>query len=202
MDKTELTPEVAATRQAILDAATTLLGERDYPATSIRDIARAVDLLPGRIYDFIENKEAILYEIVATGINRFVSIVDTIADDRQQPDVQLRRAIIDHVKLVSENPGGVLVVFHQWRYLGTDNRRRVVALRHRYEQFFRDNVEAGIADGVLRKDLDVRYAVLSILGALNWVPEWLAQNDPQTDYYAENLADVLLSGLAAPTLAG
>jgi len=197
MDNIELTPETAATRQAILDAATTLLGERDYPATSIRDIARAVDLLPGRMYDFIENKEAILYEIVSTGINRFVSMVDAIADDRQPPDAQLRRAIIDHVKLVSQNPGGVLVVFHQWRYLGTENRRRVVALRHRYEQFFRDTVEAGIADGLLRKDLDVRFAVFSILGALNWVPEWLTQNDPETQSYADKLADVLLSGVLA-----
>ncbi|MCV7410660.1 TetR family transcriptional regulator [Mycobacterium florentinum] len=195
MNKLELTPEVAATRQAILEAATTLLGERDYPATSIRDIARAVDLLPGRMYDFIENKEAILYEIVATGINRFVSMVDAIADDRQPPDAQLRRAIIDHVKLVSENPRAVLVVFHQWRYLGTENRRRVIALRHRYEQFFRDTVEAGIADGLLRQDLDVQYAVFSILGALNWVPEWLTQHDPQTQNYAEKLADVLLSGV-------
>jgi len=197
MDKTEPTPDMAATRQAILEAATTLLGERDYPATSIRDIARAVDLLPGRIYDFIDNKETILYEIVSNGINRFVSIVDAIADDRQPPDVQLRRAIIDHVELVSENPGAVLVVFHQWRYLGTENRRRAVVLRHRYEQFFRDTVEAGIADGLLRKDLDVRYAVFSILGALNWVPEWLPQNDPQTRSYAEKLADVLLSGVLA-----
>ena len=164
MDMTEPTPVSAGTKEAILEAATTLLAERDYPATSIRDIARVVGILPGSIYGFVENKEAILYEIVSAGIDRFVSMTDAIAEGREPPDVQLRRAIVEHVKLVSENPGGVLVVFHQWRYLGAENRRKVVAYRHRYEQFFRDTLEAGIIDGVFRHDLDVRYAAFSILG--------------------------------------
>ena len=192
---TEQTPESAGTKEAILEAATTLLGERDYPATSIRDIARVVGILPGSIYGFVENKEAILYEIVSAGIGRFVSMVDAIADGHEPPDVQLRRAIVEHVKLVSKNPNGVLVVFYQWRYLGTENRRKVVAHRHRYEQFFRDTLEAGITDGVFRQDLDVRYAAFSILGALNWVPEWLQKDDPETESLAERFSDVLLSGL-------
>lgn len=200
MEKTDLTPEVLATKDAILAAATTLLGERDYSATSIRDIARAVGILPGSIYGFVENKEAILYEIVSTGINRFVAMVDAVADRQQAPDVQLREAIVEHVKLVSENPSGVLVVFHQWRYLGKENRRKVVALRHRYEQFFRDTVEAAITEGTFRQDLDVRYAVFAILGALNWLPEWLQPNDPDTESLGEKLADVLMSGLSAGRL--
>lgn len=195
MNKTEPTPESAATKQAILDAATMLLGERDYPATSIRDISRLVGILPGSIYGFVENKEAILYEIVNTGIGRFVSMTDAIAEGREPPDVQLRRAIVEHVKLVSKNPAGVLVVFHQWRYLGAENRRKVVAYRHRYEQFFRDTLEAGITDRKFRQNLDVRYAAFSILGALNWVPEWLPKDDPETESLAEKFSDVLLSGL-------
>jgi AcrR family transcriptional regulator len=192
-----VTPEALATKDAILTAATTLLGERDYPATSIRDIARAVGMLPGSIYVFVENKEAILYEIVSNGIDRFVSMVDAIAQEQLAPDEQLRKAIVEHVKLVSENPSGVLVVFHQWRYLGKENRRKVVTLRHRYEQFFRDTVEAAINGGVFRQDLDVRYGAFSILGALNWVPEWLPKDDPETELLGNKLADVLMSGLAA-----
>lgn len=195
MDQTEQTPDPAATKLAILEAATVLLGERDYPATSIRDIARVVGILPGSIYGFVENKEAVLYEIVSTGIGRFVSMVDAIAEGHEPADVRLRRAIVGHVKLVSENPGGVLVVFHQWRYLGKENRRKVVAYRHRYEQFFRDTLEAGITEGTFRQDLDVRYAAFSILGALNWVPEWLQKDDPETESLAEKFSDVLLSGL-------
>jgi AcrR family transcriptional regulator len=190
------TAEALATRQAILDAATDLLGERDYPATSIRDIARAVGLLPGSMYAYVENKESILYQIVQSGIDRFVAMVEDIADDGQAPDVQIRRAIVGHIQLVSQNPRRVLVVFHQWRYLGPDNRRKVVAMRARYEQFFRDTIDAGIKAGLFRADLDVRYPVFSILGALNWLPEWLPQGAPDVDAVGERIADLLLDGLA------
>lgn len=194
-EQTEQAPQAAATKDAILDAATALLGQSDYPATSVRDIARAVGMLPGSLYGFVENKEAILYEIVSRGIDRFVDMVDAIAEEEEPPDIQLRRAIIEHLKLVSQNPAGVLVVFHQWRYLGPARRRSVVAMRHRYEQFFRDNVEAGIADGLFRHDLDIRYAVFAILGALNWLPEWVAKDEPEAESLGQKLADVFLDGL-------
>jgi AcrR family transcriptional regulator len=189
------TSDSLATRQLILDAAAQLLGESDYPATSVRDIARAVGMLPGSLYAFVENKEEILYEIVQSGIDRFVAMVDAIAEEAQDSEAQLRLAIVGHLRLVSENPRAVLVVFHQWRYLGPENRRKIVAMRARYEQFFRNTIETGITDGSFRGDVNVRYAVFSILGALNWVPEWLPKGAPDVEELGTRLADLLLGGL-------
>ena len=69
-----------AVKHAILKACTELFGERDYPATSMRDIARAVDRLPGSLYAYVENKEQILFEIVESGID--VPNANTMIIDR------------------------------------------------------------------------------------------------------------------------
>ncbi|MBC2591768.1 TetR family transcriptional regulator [Rhodococcus sp. PSBB066] len=184
----------AATRETILAAATALFGDLDYPATSIRDIARAVDMLPGSIYAYVESKEAILYEIVSTGIDRFVSAVESI-DPATAPDERLEQAIRAHIDIVAENPQRALVVFHQWRYLGDESRAQVIAARRRYEEFFRTTIREGAETQVFRPDLDVRYATLTVLGALNWAPEWIHADDPARADSGRKLADILLAGL-------
>ena len=197
MSTSEHAAGIVATRELILAAATTLFGERDYPATSIRDIAREVDLLPGRIYNYIESKEAILYEIVSAGIEQFITAVRALDAEVTAPEERLARAIEAHIDIVAENPERALVVFHQWRYLGDDNRVKVVASRGQYEEFFRGTIGQGIDAGVFRKDLNIRYATLSVLGALNWAPEWIHTNDSSSSDHGRNLATILLAGLLA-----
>ncbi|MDV2477568.1 TetR/AcrR family transcriptional regulator [Rhodococcus zopfii] len=184
----------AATREMILAAATALFGDLDYPATSIRDIARAVDMLPGSLYAYVDNKEAILYAIVSTGIDQFVAAVESL-DPSTAPDERLERAIRAHTDIVAENPQRALVVFHQWRYLGDESRAKVITARRRYEEFFRTTIREGVETGVFRSDLDVRYATLTTLGALNWAPEWIHADDPASADSGRKLADILLAGL-------
>ncbi|MDT7551597.1 MAG: TetR/AcrR family transcriptional regulator, cholesterol catabolism regulator, partial [Pseudonocardiales bacterium] len=47
-------------RDAIFTAATRLFGERGYTGTTMRDIARAVGILPGSLYAHIASKDAVL----------------------------------------------------------------------------------------------------------------------------------------------
>ena len=69
-----LDPETGP-REAIRDAAMHLFGKQGYTGTSMRDIANAVGVLPGSLYAHIESKEALLVDIVADGIGRFISAV-------------------------------------------------------------------------------------------------------------------------------
>lgn len=154
-------------------------------------------MLPGRIYNYIESKEAILYEIVSAGIEQFITAVRALDAEVTVPEERLARAIEAHIDIVAENPERALVVFHQWRYLGDENRVKVVASRGQYEEFFRGTIGQGIDAGVFRKDLNIRYAMLSVLGALNWAPEWIHTNDPSSSDHGRNLATILLAGLLA-----
>lgn len=182
-----------AVKHAILKACTGLFGERDYPATSMRDIARAVGRLPGSLYAYVENKEQILFEIVESGIDQYVAAVEDLPEG--PADFRLRAAIVQHVRLVAEDPLRALVVFHQWRYLTDDNRRRVVQARKRYETFFRSTIERGVDDGTFALGAPIQFHVFSILGALNWVPEWISPRDARAVERGERMADLLLRGL-------
>ena len=100
-------PPVSADR--ILQAATRLFGERGYPSTSMRDIGDAVGLLAGSLYSHISSKEALLFKIVDTGLDRYLDAVTPIATSDDPADVRLREAIRAHVRLVADNVEGVIV---------------------------------------------------------------------------------------------
>ena len=53
-----------------------LFGKQGYSGTSVRDLATEVGVLPGSLYAHIQSKEALLVEIVADGIHRFITAVE------------------------------------------------------------------------------------------------------------------------------
>lgn len=182
-------------RESILVVATQLFSEAGYAGTTMRDIAKAVGVLPGSLYAHIDGKETLLLEIVESGIDRFLAAA-TDLEPTAEPSDRMRSAIKAHVRVVAENPQRTLVVFHQWRFLAGPNRSRIVDKRRRYEDVFTRIVADGIETGAYSPQLDRKVAVLSILGSLNWTAEWFRPDGPaDADEIGDRLADTILWGL-------
>ena len=180
----------------IYEVATRLFGDQSYPATSMRDISQAVGILPGSLYSHISGKEALLFEIVESGITKYLEAIAPIADSSDPADIRLREAIRAHVRVVAGNIDQTLVTFHQWKYLEDSNRQRVIAMRASYQEMFSRIVGDGIESGVFDQNRDRTLCVLAILGMLNWVPEWFSPSGSRSiDEVADELANVVLSGL-------
>lgn len=189
-------PDLPHPRESILDAAMHLFSRHGYTGTTMRDIAKAVGVLPGSLYAHIDGKEALLLDIIKSGIQKFLSVQRAFESSTEPADVRLRAAIKAHVVIVAENPERMLIVFHQWRFLSEPNRTRATDMRRRYARSFTKIVNDGIEAGVFDPNLDTRVAVFAILGALNWTPEWYSPSGPlSADLLGEKIADTLLCGL-------
>lgn len=183
-------------REAIRNHAIQLFGKQGYTGTSMRDIASAVGVLPGSLYAHIDSKEALLVEIVNEGIGRFLERIEPLVTAPEAPVERLRAMIIAHVEVVADQPERSLVVFHQWRFLGPDNLPLAIRRRREYERCFVEVVEQGMAGGSLASHLNPRIAVLTILGALNWTPEWLSPDGRLSPTEVGDLmAGTLLGGI-------
>lgn len=183
-------------RTTIMNAAMRLFGKQGYTGTSIRDLANEVGVLPGSLYAHIESKEALLVEIVADGIHRFISAVEPHAHGEGSAVDRLCAMIVAHVEVVAENPERSLVVFHQWRFLGEANLPGAIERRQVYESCFIKVLEDGVASGAFKADLNLRIAVFTILGSLNWTPEWLSPEGALLPaQIGKMMADTLLGGV-------
>jgi TetR/AcrR family transcriptional regulator, cholesterol catabolism regulator len=188
--------QITGPREAICDSAVKLFGQQGYSGTSMRDIASAVGVLPGSLYAHIQSKETLLAEIVEDGIHSFIDRVSPFVSGPAATIDRLKSMIVAHVEVVAANPERSLVVFHQWRYLGPENLPLAVEKRRQYERCYIDVVKEGMSDGSFKPELNSRIAVLTILGALNWTPEWFSPNGRLSpSEVGELMAGTLLGGI-------
>jgi AcrR family transcriptional regulator len=183
------------TRNAILESATRLFGSQGYAGTTMRDIAGAVGVLPGSLYTHIDGKEALLREIVESGIDKVLALADATVEAGGSPEKQLNALIRGHVEIIAQDPDRTLVVFHQWRFLSGQELDRIIEKRRRYESVITTMVVEGMSSD-FSDDLDRKVAVKSLLGALNWTAEWYRSDGPESaTEIGTHLADTLILGL-------
>ncbi len=196
MAKIKKSEQLGNARETILEAAVSLFSERGYTGTTVRDIAEAVGVLPGSLYAHIKGKEEILADIVTSGIAEFLEIQKQVEASKDKPEEKLRAAIRLHINVVAKSPERTQVVFHQWRYLSEPHRSAAVKMRQRYGVMFADILARQKCFRGREKDPQIKIQCFTILGALNWTPEWYSQDGPYSpDELGERMADSIIQGL-------
>jgi AcrR family transcriptional regulator len=182
-------------KEQIYRAASALFSERGFQATSVRDIARQLDLQGGSLYAHIASKEDVLWEIVSRAADAFYQRVEPIVGEDVPASNRLRRMIHAHVHVVVSQLSHATVFFQDWRHLSEPRRGEVLRLRDGYEALFRGVIAEGIAAGELR-DVQPKLATLMMLSTLNGIPGWYhPDGDLSADEVADAFADLLLAGL-------
>jgi AcrR family transcriptional regulator len=162
--------EKASRRDEILDAAGQLFSRQGFHATSMRDLARAVNLQGGSLYAHIQSKEEVLFELVNRAADEFLSCAEAIPE-HLPPKERLERLIHGHLDVIVRELDNATVFFHEWKFLNPDLQSKIKARRDAYEGHFRKIIEAGVRSGQFQVE-DVRLATLFVLSALNWTYHW------------------------------
>ena len=182
-------------RLQIEDAASALFRERGYAATSVRDIAQALDMQGGSLYAHVSSKEDVLWSIVSRAADRFHTAVAALADANLPAPAKLREMIRAHVRVVTGQQKDAAVFLHEWRLLSQERRDLVGLRRDQYEALFRRVIGDGIAAETFNP-VDPRMAAMALLSALNGVATWYSGDGPlSAEDVADQYAELFLKGL-------
>jgi AcrR family transcriptional regulator len=178
-------------RQAIEEAASSLFREHGYSGTSVRGIARAVDIQGASLYAHVASKQDVLWSIIEHTASRFESAADAVeaadpgalAFGRGAYLIALVRA---HVGVITDDIERASVFVHEWRALQGDRRAEIERRRDAYEARFSSTIADGIRTGVFRAS-DPSVASTFILTALNGLVTWYR---PDGRLPARTIADI------------
>ena len=82
----------------ILDEAARLFAAQGFHGASVRDIVRAIDMLPGSLYYHFTTKEALLAAVYAEGVRRISESVEAAIAGRRDPWERLEAACVAHLE--------------------------------------------------------------------------------------------------------
>jgi len=152
----------------LLDAAARLFASRGYAATSMRDIAREIQMLPGSVYYHFPSKDELLFAVYAAGVQALNAACTAALERETDPWRRLEALCRAHLETVLQNSDYAQVLI---RVVPDDIPRmadQLRDLRASHECFFRDAVrDLPLPDGADRRALR-----LMLMGAMNWAPFW------------------------------
>lgn len=190
--------EQTTRRRAIDDVASELFHANGYAATSVRDIAKALDIQAASMYSHVASKEDVLWSIVDRAATAFEDAADlALADAAAADPVDRLAALVEaHVEVVTADPQRSSVFVTEWRHLSPDRRARIAARRDAYEARFRETIADGIATGAFVQT-DPAIAATFLLTALNGVASWYRPHGRLSpDRIADHFVDLALRSLS------
>jgi AcrR family transcriptional regulator len=189
------TTEKISRKQQIYQAAERLFKENGYNATSMRDIAGQLNIEAASLYSHIKSKDEILETICFRMAEQFLQGIDEVNDLYFNAEEKLKMAIHSHVNILANDLNASSVFLRDWRHLTEPKLSEFKELRNTYENSFKIILNNGEDENVFQT-VDKKFAVLTILSALNWITEWYKPGGPMTpDEVAENLFNFILTGL-------
>jgi AcrR family transcriptional regulator len=182
-------------REAVLRTAVELFNVKGFRATSLDDVADALNVTKPTIYHYFSNKDEILFECVRRGVE---SIRDAGVDVEKHGGSGMERlkAHMRNYAIVMTNDFGMCVTRTADHELSKDSRTRFRALKRGTDVTIRRVVEEGMRDGSIAPG-DSRLITFTLTGALNWIARWYNPDGLLTrEEIADGCVATLVHGLA------
>jgi AcrR family transcriptional regulator len=160
-------------RDALLRVAARLFREKGFDGTTVRDIADAAGMRSGSPFYHFANKHELLAAVMEQGLRQGLERIEQVeAANRALP---LRERFLHLVRthagiLHDQGSDFIPVMLYEWRSLPPDYRRRLIALKDRYDAIWQRTLDELHEAGLL--GAEPKIARLLILGAINFTATW------------------------------
>lgn len=190
--RTRTAPEIEG-GEALLRVALSLFVEQGYHGASMRDIATRAGVSVSAAYHYFPSKADMLRTIMIRVTEDLIADLVAARDGAgSEPAAQLAAVARAHVLLHTRRQDESFIGNSELRSLAPADRRKIVALRDRVGQVFKDIVAEGCRRGVFQQPYSTE-TVRAILTMCTAVAGWYRANGPDSpELVAERYAALAL----------
>jgi len=183
------------TRDEILAAAVQIFGQKGFHATSMQDIAEAVNLQKASLYHHVSSKQEILVDVLDQALDLFIANMQVVMQSPLPPDDMLRQAMQTYMVTILQQRDLASVLLLEHRSLEPELHARHIPRRDRFEGLWRDLIHQGVEAGCYFA-VDPAMTARALLGVMNWVITWYSpQGNLTPEQISSQYADLFLKGL-------
>lgn len=182
-------------KEIIREAAALLFRDKGYSATSMRDLAEAVNLKASSLYNHISSKEEILRDICFENANRFLSGMKAVEATDAGPEGKVRQLLSLHIQTAMQDATSVTAFNDEWRHLNEPFLTDFKALRRNYERRFLAILQEGMDAGDFCQ-LEPTVALYTIFSSVRWLYDWFQAGRKMTAEEVEaQMVQLVMGGL-------
>lgn len=155
----------------LLKVCARLFREKGFDGTTIRDISGAAGMHSGSPFYHFPSKQEMLLAVMEQGLAEGLRKSEAVCAEPLPADEKFRRLVRVHLGTILEEGNDFIpVMLYEWRSLTHANRRRVIALKDRYDELWQRMLDELAGAGRIAGDAQL--ARLLVLGAVNWSAQW------------------------------
>jgi AcrR family transcriptional regulator len=183
-------------REAVLRTAVEFFNEKGFHATSLDDVALALNVTKPTIYHYFSSKDEILFECVRLGLESIREAAAAVAN-RGGSGLERLQALMRDYALIMTRDFGMCVTRTADHELSQESRARFRSLKREIDGTVRRVVADGMRDGTIAPG-DPLLVTFTLAGALNWIARWYDPKGPLSrEQVAEGCVATLVKGIEA-----
>jgi TetR/AcrR family transcriptional regulator, cholesterol catabolism regulator len=134
-------------RGQILQLAAEMFFERGYEATTMRELAGAIQIESASLYYFFPNKEQILFELIESVMRQLIGGARHLIAHERTPEHRLAALVVNHVVLHATRPKESTLGDSELRSLTKRHFRTNIRRRDEYERLVMSILNEGVDAG-------------------------------------------------------
>ncbi len=185
----------------IYRTAAQIIYEKGFDATSMTEIAEAVEMTKPGLYYYVKGKKELLFSIMRFAMDLLDREVVAPARAISDPEQRLRHIIQQHARLLTHEAGALAILIDEEAGLSDDDRRQIRRRKRNYFAFLRRTLEDLREQGRLLP-VDTTVAAFSLLGMVMWIARWY---DPkgrlESERVVRDVTEIAAGGMLADVAA-
>lgn len=159
------------TELLLREAGVRLIAKHGYEAVSLRMLAKEVGIQAGSLYNYINNKQEFLFDLLASIIRDLVEEMTQELDGLTDPSERLHVFIRRHIEFHTSRKEEVFIGNMELRSLTPENFKLIQRMRDDYEAILGSIIEDGRKAGQFHCP-DPAVAKLAIINMLTAISSW------------------------------
>ncbi|MEM9385926.1 MAG: TetR/AcrR family transcriptional regulator [Pseudomonadota bacterium] len=185
----------AIKRRVIAEHAAILFNEKGFHATSLNELAERLNVTKGALYHYVCGKDDIAVEILRI-ITEESKAVMAAASSAATGLERLRLFFVHYARMMATPVGACGVQIGSLPH-SDDIRGQMTSFLKDLDARLRAILKAGVEDGSIAAEADIRMTDFAVFGALHWLSRWYREDGPASpEELGEALFDTFVRGLA------
>jgi TetR/AcrR family transcriptional regulator, cholesterol catabolism regulator len=185
-------------REQMIKGAVTLFKEKGFHRTTTREIARSAGFSIGTLYEYIRQKEDVLYLVCDKLYDEVHLRLEQDIDMKQGTIESLKLAISNYMKVIDDLQDEVLVLYQETKSLSKDALPYVLKKETEMAEIFKKIMEKCVKNGELtlsEQECELIAHNIIVQGQMWAFRRWFLQKRYTIDQYIELQTKVILQGV-------